>query len=126
MTKSSQSQKGSAFIIIIIILAVALVGVLGFVFWQNFISKGPEAEVVPQVTKKSDNVQKAVTIYNLESVGASFSYPSDWKKFSTYPNGVTLNSPDFSSESGFTKVSNGSIVTISSTPVTEADTEDAL
>lgn len=37
--KTSKSQSGSAHLIIIIILVVALLGALGFVFWQNFVNK---------------------------------------------------------------------------------------
>ncbi|MDB5159863.1 MAG: hypothetical protein JWO99_126 [Candidatus Saccharibacteria bacterium] len=37
--KKSNSQTGSAHAIIIILLVVAILGLLGFVFWQNFIQK---------------------------------------------------------------------------------------
>ena len=53
MINKTLSQKGSSHVVIIVALVLALVGTLGFVFWQNFIHKEPvvkEAEVV-----KSDN-----------------------------------------------------------------------
>lgn len=34
--KKRSSQSGSAHLIIIIVLTIALLGTLGFVFWQNF------------------------------------------------------------------------------------------
>lgn len=34
-----RSQSGHALVVIIIVASVALVGVLGFVFWQNFVNK---------------------------------------------------------------------------------------
>lgn len=37
--KKIDSQAGSAHIVIIVVLVVALVATLGFVFWQNFIQK---------------------------------------------------------------------------------------
>jgi hypothetical protein len=36
MINKTLSQKGSTHVVIIVILVVALLGVLGFVFWQNF------------------------------------------------------------------------------------------
>lgn len=40
MINKNLSQKGSAHVVIIVILVVALLGALGFVFWQNYL-KGP-------------------------------------------------------------------------------------
>jgi len=39
MIKNSQKQTGSAHVVIIIILILALLGTLGFIFWQNYINK---------------------------------------------------------------------------------------
>lgn len=39
MIKTSSKQKGNAHVIIIVVLVIALLGILGFVFWQNFINK---------------------------------------------------------------------------------------
>lgn len=39
MIKNSSKQTGSAHVIIVVILILALVGTLGFIFWQNFIHK---------------------------------------------------------------------------------------
>jgi hypothetical protein len=36
MIKNSSKQTGSAHVVIIVILVIALIGTLGFVFWQNF------------------------------------------------------------------------------------------
>lgn len=40
MTRSGLTQRGSAHLAIIIIVVVLVVGALGFVFWNNFLSKG--------------------------------------------------------------------------------------
>ena len=49
-----QSQSGSAHLIIIMILCVALIGALGFVYWQNFMQpKVSDKNVV--ATKTADN-----------------------------------------------------------------------
>lgn len=39
MINKTLSQKGSAHVVIIVILVIALLGALGFVFWQNFIDE---------------------------------------------------------------------------------------
>jgi type II secretory pathway pseudopilin PulG len=39
MIKNSLNQKGGAHVVIIVILLIALLGTLGFVFWQSFINK---------------------------------------------------------------------------------------
>lgn len=39
MIKTSQNQTGSAHVLIVVILVVALLGALGFIFWQNLINK---------------------------------------------------------------------------------------
>lgn len=41
--RTNKSQSGSAHLIIIIILVVALLGALGFVFWQNFVDKAADS-----------------------------------------------------------------------------------
>ena len=39
MINKTLSQKGSAHVIVIVILVIALLSTLGFVFWQNFMNK---------------------------------------------------------------------------------------
>lgn len=48
MIKTSFNQKGSTHVVIILILVIALLGVLGFIFWQSFIHK--EEPVTKQET----------------------------------------------------------------------------
>ncbi len=45
MINKNLSQKGSAHVVIVVILVVALLGVLGFVFWQNFINKSSSTDI---------------------------------------------------------------------------------
>ncbi len=102
----NKNQSGSAHVIIIAILAVALIGALGFLFWQNFINKSPEAEKIltyaqcakaegsviqesyPEtcVTKDGQrftNSEQKVTDLPLKNYCSPlekicFDYPSDW------------------------------------------------
>lgn len=54
--KSRHSQAGSAHLVIIIVLAVALIGVLGFVFWQNFVNKpAPKTADTTQTTQTTSS-----------------------------------------------------------------------
>lgn len=56
-------HKGSAHVVVIIILVVALVGALGFVFYQNFIEKKPAEQKTADTAKdtpaKTDTTPKA-------------------------------------------------------------------
>lgn len=73
------SQKGSAHVIIVVILVVALLGALGFVFWQNFIQKDTETKPVTQSNTHKD-VPKQVTYktYQTDKHPISFKYPDSW------------------------------------------------
>lgn len=55
MIKNSQRQNGSAHIVIIIVLVVALIGALGYIFWQNFISKGSNTEHTTVTTESLED-----------------------------------------------------------------------
>lgn len=85
MTKSSK-QTGSAHIVIIVILAVVLLGALGFVFWKNFIqssdsqvSQETSSEKISQTEKTeplcaSDVVEKD-GVFCSEDIGVEFKIP---------------------------------------------------
>jgi hypothetical protein len=57
MFKDSSSQTGSAHVIIIVVLVVALIGALGFVFWQNFIQNDVNTSDNETQSKKTNNDQ---------------------------------------------------------------------
>jgi len=71
--KNLSKQNGSTHIIVIVILVIALLGVLGFVFWQNFTKKDP-------VTTTSE--QKKTTSQPVETVkdpNEGYLVLQDWK-----------------------------------------------
>jgi cytoskeletal protein RodZ len=72
----SHKQTGSAHVVIIIVLVVVVLGLVGYVFWNNFINKKP-ATTKPTVTSKSVPSASLKT-YTESSYGISFKYPSDW------------------------------------------------
>lgn len=57
-----KSQKGSAHAIILVILVAALLGLLSFIFWQNFIHEEPAStKTVEKVKTTKDKVSKKVS-----------------------------------------------------------------
>jgi len=83
---SFSKTRGSAHIITIIVLVVALISVLGVVFYQNFIVKSKDsARDASKTTSTAANVvqQPAAKLLNASlsdgfGVKLSFDYPSDW------------------------------------------------
>ena len=81
-------QSGFAHLIVItVILAVALVGTLGFVYWQNFIQQKSSASTKTPVVKASSTVVttgtptgKATTYktYKDNQYNFTFKYPDTW------------------------------------------------
>lgn len=62
-------QKGSAHVIVTLVLAVALVGTLGFVFWQNFIKKDEpvkQNETTKTETKEEEKTEELAKATKLE------------------------------------------------------------
>lgn len=77
-----KSQSGFAHLAIVIILAVALVGTLGFVYWQNFIQKDTVVSKTPASGKSGDSSSNPATAtyktYTDTVFNASFQYPDNW------------------------------------------------
>lgn len=84
MIKNSHKQTGSAHVVIIIILVVALLGTLGFVLWQNFINKDTDKKQesttqTKPIEDKSIKAEKLTESYVMPEENLSFNYPSTWK-----------------------------------------------
>lgn len=77
MVKLSQRQKGSAHIVIIVILALVIIGALGFAFWNN--SQG-----------KNQTVKTATTTVT-KPVAPQYLDASDWSVKFTVPMGLNVN-----------------------------------
>jgi len=81
----SSRQQGSAHTVIIVVLVIALLAALGFVFWQNVIKKDSSEQTsqTGQSVAKPDS-QPVPTLLDASfnsafGVATSFQYPSDWK-----------------------------------------------
>jgi len=82
MFKNSTHQKGNVNGILVVILVLVLLAGLGYVFWQNFMSK-------ENSTKKTETVQQPQTKevdhyagwqnYSNPVAGYTLKFPSDWK-----------------------------------------------
>ena len=79
MLMNSRKQEGSALVVVIVIIAVAVLGTLGYVVWNNFIApKNAPSEEQKAQTKdgcESDAVEKSGTFCS-EDVGIEFKIPT--------------------------------------------------
>lgn len=69
IVKKQNTQSGSAHLVIIIILVLALIGALGFVFWQNFMqSKDNNKQENTSVKTITDSKYQKISQSELESI----------------------------------------------------------
>ena len=94
MKSGGKYQQGSALIVVIVAIAVAVVGSLGFVLWQNVINTSPESTqdantAQPEETKQANlgNTQE-VSQYGTT---LSFQYPDGW---AVSQDNTSISSPD--------------------------------
>lgn len=80
MIKTSSKQSGSAHVIIIVILVIALLGALGFVFWKNYMNKDDAKKVETGTSVKEEEAPKPITYktYQTDTHPVSFKYPDTW------------------------------------------------
>jgi len=89
MIKNPQTQQGSAHVVIIVILVVALIGALGFVFWQNFIKKDEVTQSTQSQTSTQQDVSPATKEFKSQEHNITFSYPGDWSVVESVDSGNT-------------------------------------
>lgn len=77
---NKQKQDGSAHIVAIVILIIALVGTLGFVFWQNFLNKKDSADNVAQTDNSSKESTSEVTTKTFTVDSITFDTLKSWSK----------------------------------------------
>lgn len=84
------SESGSAHIIIIAVLAVALVGAVGTLFWQNVINKPAQTVKTPLFARSPSVSPSPMTKkYCAPVEKLCFDYPSDWTATSKTVDGDT-------------------------------------
>jgi|GEM_PF-6096766 len=80
MINKTLSQKGNAHIIIIVILVIALIGALGFVFWQNVMKKdSPHTDSTQNQPKTSNTDNKKTELFSLLDGKVTFKNDKAWK-----------------------------------------------
>lgn len=87
--KKINKQLGSAHIIIIVLLVVALSAALGVVFYQNFIAKQPVSDQPKQVVIETPTNFIARVAFN--STIYDFDYPKEWKMTSKQAGSTQVN-----------------------------------
>ncbi len=82
--QKNKSQTGSAHAVIIIVVIIALAGMLGFIFWNNFLKEKPTNDNNSQASQTED--EKPVNPYSgwktyetITPSSLSFKYPSEWE-----------------------------------------------
>jgi hypothetical protein len=71
-------QQGSAHVIVVGVLVVALLGALGFIFWQNFLQDDQDEDQAKTTVAKTDDRNAPVATENVniyENDSYSFNYP---------------------------------------------------
>lgn len=49
MTTLTNKQQGSSHVILTVVLVVVIVGLLGFIFWQNFVKRMKQRTLITRV-----------------------------------------------------------------------------
>ena len=76
----SRTESGSAHVVIITVLAVALIGAVGTLFWQNVINKPKDSETkVATSTSPTPSSTPSTKTYCAPVEKLCFDYPSTWK-----------------------------------------------
>lgn len=80
--KSINDERGSLHIIFVIIAIIAVIGSLGFVFWNNFLGKSQvtEQKITPPSSKKfclkDENLTASKGVFCSEEIGIKFTIPN--------------------------------------------------
>lgn len=116
-----KSQTGSAHAIITIILVVAVLGLLGLVFWQNLIQKKdttPTHTVTTTTTPKNaaSDPYAGWQTYTNKDLGFSVKYPADWKLDTSKANTLVVGDLVSSSQTSSSLDSSTNGITIQTEP----------
>ncbi len=77
--RKNLSQRGFTYeAVIITILVIALIGALGYIFWQNFMNKNQTVDTQNPIVSKVDTPKVQTKTTCLDEEKTCFDYPSDW------------------------------------------------
>lgn len=128
---SRKNESGSAHVALVVVLIAAIVGLLGFVFWQQISGKS-KADVAQSSTKSNPAADTKPTtntssskVYTDSKKGYAFNYPSDWiigastcRVSCNNTDAFTLRSPDFKQNNDGTD--GGALVVVSPNAVSSS------
>ena len=77
-----KSQKGSAHVVVIVVLIVAVLSLLGFIFWQNFMRTTQDSKNTP--SSKAQNVTRPAVSPTPQVLTANEASQLVQKTYSTY------------------------------------------
>jgi len=124
-------QQGSAHLIIVVILVVALMGALGFIFWQNFVKEdAPKPESKSSRTIDDEMVEAKPTTKTYTAKAFTFNYPEDWvleevQWNSADPTDVTpeVRTTNYEPNVGM-GLKSGAVVSVAENPTTSSPEEE--
>jgi hypothetical protein len=91
MIKNSRTQNGSVHVIITITLVVVTLGLLGFVFWQNFIVKDDQLNTTVTQNPSRQKTEASTKEFKSQDNNITFRYPADWSVDEDIDTGSTAN-----------------------------------
>lgn len=92
----SQYKKGNVLVVIIVVIAIAIVGLLGYIVWQNFFNK--PATTAKETATSTEQVEPEPATKTYDGSDYTTKYFDTWKvKDQTNPDGptTTFTSPDY-------------------------------
>lgn len=82
MTKNTRNQRGSTHVVIITIIAIAIIGALGYVLWNAFVRTDSQQGTQQTIEAPQTQIDESTNLetFNSEVIGITFTYPKDWVK----------------------------------------------
>lgn|GEM_PF-1148188 len=110
LVNKQKNQQGSAHVIVIAILVLALLGTLGFIFWQNFMKPSSDLKIedINNSSEIVDESNELTQIAEDQTFGTNLAikYPRDWivTHASSTKNGMGLDNSILTSSDGGVKI----------------------
>lgn len=105
-----KNQKGSTLVVAVILLTVAVLGLLSFVFWQNFLApKDTQVSTTSPTSQLAQSDLSETKVIDYSGATFSFSYPKSWTIAEKNSTDGTLTSPDKSIYYDYSVLSLGGI-----------------
>lgn len=75
---NSKKQTGFSHILaVVIILVIVIIGLLGYIFWQNFIVNNPEPVATNETSQRVEDAREQEAVEQTGTITGSLTYPSE-------------------------------------------------